>query len=76
MGVLLTIFMFFNSFYFPYYRKTPSREDGVFLFVPKMFRIKAKGLSRIIYRADLFFGSRSDLEEVMKKIFRGVCLYK
>lgn len=46
--------MFFNSFYFPYYRKTPSREDGVFLFVPKMFRIKAKGLSRIIYRADLF----------------------
>lgn len=46
--------MFFNSFYFPYYRKTPSREDGVFLFVPKMFRIKAKGLPRIIYRADLF----------------------
>lgn len=74
--------MFFNSFYFPYYRKTPSREDGVFLFVPKMFRIKAKGLSRIIYRADLFrkqIRFRRSYEKILRsyeKNFRGVCLYK
>lgn len=74
MGVLLTIFMFFNSFYFPYYRKTPSREDGVFLFVSKMFRIKAKGLPRIIYRADLF--SEIAIEEVMNKFLGSVYLYK
>ena len=51
--------MFFNSFYFPYYKETPSREDGVFLYAQKRdiqaFDKLARGLSKKISEKGLHF---------------------